>query len=76
MKEEKVCKECKEVKSFAEFYKSNWFDDGIMNICKECHKKRVKKKITLETYPKRMYNNQRQNSKKRGKPYPNYSYEE
>jgi len=32
--------------------------------------------ITLETYPKRMYNNQRQNSKKRGKPYPNYSYEE
>ena len=77
MKKEKVCKHCNKMKPLEEFHKNNHAKDGRLHICKECYHLVFKKKeITLETYPKRMYNNQRQNSKKRGRPYPNYSYEE
>jgi len=74
---EKQCKDCKEVKPLSMFHRNCQAKDGYLNTCKACYKTvYTKRGITLEEYPKRMYNNQRQNSKKRGRPYPNYSYEE
>lgn len=39
----KLCPECSEVKSRSEFYAHPRTSDGLLGICKACHKARMKK---------------------------------
>lgn len=42
----KTCKICKKEKDIREFYEHVSYKDGRMNVCKECHKERVKRSNT------------------------------
>ena len=69
----KICCKCKEKKSVDEFYKDKYTKDGLTSSCKECLKSCHH---SFKGLTSRIYNTQKQNSKKRNHPLPNYTREE
>ena len=37
----KKCKRCNKLKPFSDYYKHKAMEDGYLNFCKECTKKRI-----------------------------------
>jgi hypothetical protein len=73
----KVCRKCGKEKALSEFYKAKKNRDGLYNLCKVCVAKRGKAhRHSLKGFLRKLYNNQKKRSKRRGHPQPAYTFDE
>lgn len=71
----KKCTKCKEIKRFPDFYNNNKLPFGKDCICKSCYTKyRDKYKVSKRGVVAIIYGNQRDSSKKRNHPMPDYTF--
>lgn len=76
MKNTKQCTQCKQIKDFSEYGKQKIAKDGLRAACVVCDRERSKKyKRSKNGIISKIYNHQRESSKKRGHRPPEYSKE-